>query len=434
MKRKKMVSAIAILLAVLMVMSLLVSVIPATAFAVSQADIDAVQARKRELSGKVAEAKDRLEQLQLQQANVLEQKAAISEQNRLTQEQIDLVQEQIDLYNSMIEEKAAEVEEARTREQRQLQRYRTRVRAMEENGDMNFLAVILQAPDFAQLITAVDDMGEIMESDRVLEDQYIAAREETEAVKAEYEAVKAEFEAKQADLYAEQELLINQMNEANLYLEALSVEIEQAIADYKAAEAAEAAAAVEISSIIAEYNRQQAQAAANQTVEVTEEVVNPDGTVTIVTTTQPAAGSASVSSTGSFVWPVPCSMRVTSRYGTRSDPFTGESAYHSGIDIDGFGNDGQPIIAADGGTVITASSNSGYGNYVIIDHGGTKTVYAHMSGFAVGAGQTVAQGQTIGYLGATGRATGTHLHFEVYVGDSRTDPAAYFSGINYYNC
>lgn len=434
MKRKKMVSAIAILLAVLMVMSLLVSVIPATAFAVSQADIDAVQARKRELSGKVAEAKDRLEQLQLQQANVLEQKAAISEQNRLTQEQIDLVQEQIDLYNSMIEEKAAEVEEARTREQRQLQRYRTRVRAMEENGDMNFLAVILQASDFAQLITAVDDMGEIMESDRVLEDQYIAAREETEAVKAEYEAVKAEFEAKQADLYAEQELLINQMNEANLYLEALSVEIEQAIADYKAAEAAEAAAAVEISSIIAEYNRQQAQAAANQTVEVTEEVVNPDGTVTIVTTTQPAAGSASVSSTGSFVWPVPCSMRVTSRYGTRSDPFTGETAYHSGIDIDGFGNDGQPIIAADGGTVITASSNSGYGNYVIIDHGGTKTVYAHMSGFAVGAGQTVAQGQTIGYLGATGRATGTHLHFEVYVGDSRTDPAAYFSGINYYNC
>lgn len=434
MKRKKMVSVIAILLAVLMVMSLLVSVIPATAFAVSQADIDAVQARKRELSGKVEEARNRLEQLQLQQSNVLDQKAAISEQNRLTQEQIDLVQEQIDLYTSMIEEKAAEVEEARTREQRQLQRYRTRVRAMEENGDMNFLAVILQASDFAQLITAVDDMGEIMESDRVLEDQYIAAREQTEAVKAEYEAVKAEFEERQAGLRAEQEMLINQMNEANLYLEALSVEIEQAIADYKAAEAAEAAAAVEISSIIAEYNRQQAEAAANQRVEVTEEVVNPDGSVSYVTTTQPAAGGGAVSSTGSFVWPVPCSMRVTSRYGTRSDPFTGETAYHSGIDIDGFGNDGQPIVAADGGVVITASSNSGYGNYVIIDHGGTKTVYAHMSGFAVGAGQTVAQGQTVGYLGATGRATGTHLHFEVYVGDSRTDPAAYYSGINYYNC
>ena len=104
------------------------------------------------------------------------------------------------------------------------------------------------------------------------------------------------------------------------------------------------------------------------------------------------------------------------------------------IDIDGYGNDGQPIVAADSGTVITASSNSGYGNYVIIDHGGMKTVYAHMSGLAVSAGQSVSQGQTVGYLGASGRATGTHCHFEVYVGDSRTDPAAYFAGISYYNC
>ena len=127
-------------------------------------------------------------------------------------------------------------------------------------------------------------------------------------------------------------------------------------------------------------------------------------------------------------------MRVTSRYGNRSDPFTGKTTYHAGIDIDGFGNDGQPIIAADSGTVITASSNSGYGNYVIIDHGGMKTVYAHMSGLAVSSGQTVTQGQTVGYLGASGRATGTHCHFEVYVGDSRVDPASYFSGMTYYNC
>ena len=63
-----------------------------------------------------------------------------------------------------------------------------------------------------------------------------------------------------------------------------------------------------------------------------------------------------------------------------------------------------------------------------------KTVYAHMSGFAVSTGQAVSQGQTIGYLGDTGRATGVHLHFEVYVGESRTDPAAYFSGMSYYNC
>ena len=106
-----------------------------------------------------------------------------------------------------------------------------------------------------------------------------------------------------------------------------------------------------------------------------------------------------------------------------------------GIDIDGYGNDGAPVVASDGGTVVTASYNDGYGNYVIIDHGnGYQTLYAHMSGLAVGGGQTVSQGQTVGYLGATGRATGTHCHFEVFVNGERTDPAQFFSGLSYYNC
>ncbi|MBQ2071366.1 MAG: M23 family metallopeptidase, partial [Oscillospiraceae bacterium] len=120
---------------------------------------------------------------------------------------------------------------------------------------------------------------------------------------------------------------------------------------------------------------------------------------------------------------------------TRSDPFTGESRSHSGIDIDGYGCEGSAVTAADGGTVITATYNDGYGNYIIIDHGnGMQTLYAHLSGMAVGEGSSVSQGQTIGYVGATGRATGTHLHFEVFVNGSRTDPAGYFGGLSYYNC
>ena len=109
--------------------------------------------------------------------------------------------------------------------------------------------------------------------------------------------------------------------------------------------------------------------------------------------------------------------------------------HHSGIDIDGYGNEGGIIIAADGGTVITATYSDGYGNYIIIDHGnGYKTLYGHMSGMAVSSGQSVSQGQTIGYLGSTGRATGTHCHFEIFINGNRTDPAAYFSGLSYYNC
>ena len=91
-------------------------------------------------------------------------------------------------------------------------------------------------------------------------------------------------------------------------------------------------------------------------------------------------------------------------------------------------------MAAADGTVITASYDGAYGNYVVIDHGDITTLYAHMSGMAVSAGDYVSAGQTIGYLGATGRATGTHCHFEVFVGGSRVDPASYFSGLTYYNC
>ena len=146
-------------------------------------------------------------------------------------------------------------------------------------------------------------------------------------------------------------------------------------------------------------------------------------------------GGGNASATGSLGWPVPCSTRVTSRFGYRSDPFTGEQRYHSGIDIDGYGNDGAPVVASDGGTVITATYNDGYGNYIIIDHGnGYQTLYAHMSGLAVGNGATVSKGQTIGYLGQTGRATGTHCHFEVFINGSRTDPAQFFGGLTYYNC
>ncbi len=423
MKSKKSIRVIAIILVLLMILPFLFDSL--AAYAVTQDEINAIQSQKKELSAKVSSCKERLAALQSQQANVLEQRAAIMEENKLTQEQIDLVQAQIDIYDDMISEQADLVDEAKTREARQLQKYRTRVRAMEENGEMNILALVLQTTSLSELMSAVDDMGEIMQSDKLLEEQYVAAREETEEIKANYETIKADYEEKQGELRAEQEELKAQMEAANKFLEDLSEEIEKAIEEYKAAEAEEAAAAAQVSSLIAEWDRQKAaQAAANVT-----QVVNEDGTVTTVTDS-----STTISGTGSFIWPVPCSMRVTSRYGNRSDPFTGATAYHSGIDIDGFGNDGQPVIAADGGTVITASSNSGYGNYVIIDHGSTKTVYAHMSGLAVSSGQTVSQGQTVGYLGATGRATGTHLHFEVYVGGGRVDPAAYFSGISYYNC
>ena len=457
MNRKKAVSVIAVILAVLMLLSLVVGVIPLTAHADELDELDELRAKKEELSSQVQEIKERIDGLKEQQANVLEQMVALMEQNRLAEEQLEIIDEEIREYEILIQNKGKEVDAAKDRENVQLEKYRTRVRAMEESGGYNILALVLQSDNFSQLITAIDDMGEIMESDKQLQHEYETAREETEEVKAQFETEKTVYEGKQQELRDEQAAIQADMERGEEILYGLQDEIDAAIKEWESAQAAEEAAAATISNVIASYNARKAneraaeQAVAAQAVAQAKQQVMEMAQANyeaIAAGYEPIYSEAQIqqiaeeaqvgyvagSQSSGYVWPLPCSQRVTSRFGTRSDPFTGESRYHSGIDIDGFGNDGAPVIAAASGEVITASYDSAYGNYVIIDHGGTSTVYAHMSGLAVSYGQTVSQGETIGYVGATGRATGTHLHFEVYVGDERVDPAQYFSGISYYNC
>ena len=388
---------------------------------------------------------------------MLERKAALEEQNELANEQLEIINIEIENYNDLIAAKAKEVDAAKNREEKQLEKYRSRIRAMEENGGYNILALIFQADTFSDLLTAFDDMGEIMQSDKQLQKQYEDAREETEQVKAQFEAEKAVYEADQAELRKEQEGIQADVDKATEELERLEGEIEAAIQAYEAAEQEEANAAAAVAGAIAANNARKAQeraaaqaaaaAAAAEAQQKVQEMTEANAQASAAGEEAPytqeeiqavaeEANIGYVSGGGSegFVWPLPCSTRVTSRFGNRTDPFTGQTRYHSGLDIDGFGNDGSPVVAAASGTVITASYDSAYGNYVIIDHGDTSTVYAHLSGLAVSYGDTVSQGQTVGYVGSTGRATGTHLHFEVYVGDGRVDPAQYFSGISYYQC
>ena len=133
--------------------------------------------------------------------------------------------------------------------------------------------------------------------------------------------------------------------------------------------------------------------------------------------------------TGIFQWPLPQSYPITSRFGYREDPFTGEIAYHSGTDIGAPG--GTPILAAADGTVTIANAidswGGGYGYHIKINHNDTfDTLYAHCSSICVTVGQEVKQGEVIGYVGTTGNSTGNHLHFEVWQNGERTDALGYF--------
>ena len=144
------------------------------------------------------------------------------------------------------------------------------------------------------------------------------------------------------------------------------------------------------------------------------EVMSPDGTR---------------APTGTLQWPLPVAGTITSQFGHRVDPITGEVSSHTGTDI--ACAEGTPILAAANGTVTVANGldswGGSYGYYIQIDHGGgLETLYAHCSAICVTTDQQVQAGQVIGYVGHTGRATGSHLHLEVHVNGSRTDAMRYF--------
>lgn len=133
--------------------------------------------------------------------------------------------------------------------------------------------------------------------------------------------------------------------------------------------------------------------------------------------------------TGIFQWPLPQSYTITSWFGYREDPFTGEIAYHSGTDI--AAPEGTPILAAADGTVTIANAidswGGGYGYHIKVNHNDTfDTLYAHCSSICVTVGQEVKQGEVIGYVGTTGNSTGNHLHFEVWQNGERTDALGFF--------
>ena len=122
------------------------------------------------------------------------------------------------------------------------------------------------------------------------------------------------------------------------------------------------------------------------------------------------------------MWPV--EGAVTSGFGVRQDPINGEGAFHTGIDIEA--PIGTPVRAAADGDVTEAAINGGYGREVVLDHGhDLHTLYAHLSAFAVVAGEHVTRGQVIGYIGESGRATGPHLHYEVRVHNVPVNPHKY---------
>ena len=389
--KKKLRAAAAFLALVLVALA----IVPAgPALAVSQSEIDALEEQRDALKAEREEMQAGIDELKNEQAGVLEQKRALDEQNEVYRQELELIEEQVSLYTRLVDEKAAELEKATAAETEQLAIYKQHVRAMEENGNYTYLSIIFGSKSLSELMANLDMIGEIMEADKRIYDQYTAAREDAEVIKAEYEETLGQLADKQEEYEAEKADLEAKIAEASELIAQLEEEISSNYDLYLQVLAEEEALESDIQSMIAELERQEA--------------------------------ANSITSTGTYIWPLP-GYSPGSAYGWRMHPIFNEMRFHAGEDIGA--PSGTPILAADSGmaTVIPDNGN-GYGNYIMINHGGGRvTLYAHMSAFAISNGATVNQGDVIGYVGSTGNSTGPHLHFEVRVNGATTDPKQYFN-------
>ena len=291
-------------------------------------------------------------------------KNLLDQRNQLLLEQIDDTQNQID-------DAAAQIARYELLEQEQYELFCQQVRSEEERGSLSYLAVLFKATSMADLLNRMEFVNEVAEYNKTL----IAAMKETrENIKAE----KTEMEAKEAKLGEQQNELQGKLDETTKLMNEYA-------ADQKALEqmhAAEEKAADEIDAQI-------------------ERLI---------------ADSDVVPGSEGFIWPVSTSKMISSPIGSRVAPGGFGSTNHKGVDICNVGYTSSVYATKSGRVLLTNSSGwgGGYGNYVVIDHGGgLTTLYAHMSVVKVSPGDTVSQGTVIGVTGNTGASTGPHLHYEV---------------------
>lgn len=401
------------------------------AYAVSQAEIDDLQKKLDALEQQAQEQQDVINDLTSQKARFITRKLALDHKIEINRQMIELIGEQIEIYDEIIAEKQAELDKALEKETAQTELLRSRIRAMEENSTYSYASFIFDSSSVTELLSRIGDVNDIMHYDKTLEEEYMAAREDVESIKKSYEEARHEQELLQKELDTKQAELDAQVEAAYTMIADIETLSDDAQAEYDAIAEEEAKAEETLQEAI--RKRAAEQAKYNQNNNSNNGGGGNSGGSGDNSGGGGSSGGGSATSLSDLQWPVPSCTLITSRFGYRVAPTTGASTYHGGLDI-GAGM-GASIVAAGAGDVIYAGANGGYGNCVMIDHGnGVVTVYAHMSSIGVSYGQYVTAGQYVGAVGSTGVSTGPHCHFEIRINGAQTDPAAYFSGLSYWNC
>lgn len=365
--------------------------------AVTRAEIDALKNKSGTIASQKKDIQNQLKAVKADKSSAMKKKELLENQIDLIRQEISNINEQIAMYDQLIAEKTAELEQAEADEAAQFDLFCRRMRYMEEQGEeTSYWAILFSSSSFAELLDSYMMIEEIIQYDNKVIEDLTALQEKVAADRAELEEAQAEEEeAKDRQLAAQEEL------------KGQEAEVDKLIAEISAHE-----------DVLEEMEEELNKAAKELDAQIKAKEK------------EYAAQIASVPSESGYLWPLSGSYNVlSSLFGPRLHPVTHKPGNHSGIDIPAPA--GTKISAAMSGVVIHAAKGTGsswsYGNYVIVAHSnGTSTLYAHMSRIGCSKGQTVKQGDVIGYVGTTGRSTGNHLHFEIRKGSTRVDPVNYF--------
>lgn len=381
---QKIITAVALVMAILMIAGFLASAL--NIFAVTKAQVDA-------LKNKVAEAGKRKNELKAQLSGLTNDLSALQKQISLLDSQIEAQQDEIDAQEEllgeltqMIADKTIELEESERQQAEQYAQLRSRLRYMVEHGTTSSLSILLSSDSFSDFLNRYEIIRQISLRDenlfeqlKAIRDKVLTEKQELEDTKKEAEDTKLQMEANKAELEAQMEAKRKQMD---------SIQLAQ-----KNVKDAYAAMIETEDELMAQYKKAAAEYAAQSTY----------------------VG-------GTFMWPLPAGNNVvTCKYGMRTHPITGKRKLHTGVDLRA--STGTKVYAANKGTVTTSGYSSAWGNYIIISHGGgITTLYAHMSKRSVSKDDKVKQGDIIGYSGNTGYSTAPHLHFEISKNGSTYNP------------
>lgn len=412
MLSRKTVKAIAAVIAVLLVFSIVGGSLISAIGMAQAASISDLKGQLSAIDKQKAEVKALLKSLEGQIDSNTARRDALEQQMALTQDDIDMTESLIDGLKDDIVKKEDEIVVAQKDLDKKTELFETRVRVMYENGDITYLDVLLNAESFSDMLSRVEIVGQIMDYDKKVVEEFQAAKQALEDAKAALEQDKADQEEYKSTLQDKYDELDGQKDELQSVISKLEDDYDQQKKENEKLESEQDSISDEIarlSKIAEEEARKAAEAAKNNAS----------------SGSSGSGGGASYTGSGQLtVWPT-SGYGITGSYGWRVHPIYGTRKFHKGCDI--AAPRGVSVKAAGAGTVVKSYLSSSYGNYVVVSHGGgLMTAYAHLSSRSVSVGDTVSAGQQVGLVGSTGNSTGNHLHFEVYEGGSTVNPTKYF--------